>query len=307
MVGSTLIRAGHLAPLILLFTVSISKGQNSTSAQRTAILKDQVVREVSQYPAAQVAVAFKDLQSGAELFINEDRFFHAASTMKTPVMAALFAQSAVGKFDLDDTITVYNRFKSIADGSEYQVNSADDSEQDLYKAVGTPVLISDLMLRMITKSSNLATNMLIDKVGVNAVKETMHIIGADNIKVLRGVEDQKAFDQGMNNMVTAKDLMLLFEQIALGRLVNRDASQKMIAILMQQRLKGAIPAKLPSAVRVANKTGSITRVLNDSGIVFLPDGRKYVLVLLSRGLEPEPAIQLLSDISLLIYQHTQHN
>lgn len=302
MVGSTLIRAGHLAPLLIVFTMSICKGQvQDTSA--LVQLREQVFNEIKPYPYGQFGIAFKDLQSGATFFFKENSVFHAASTMKTPVMAEVFAQAEAGKFRLEDEVLVYNEFTSIADGTKYSVNVADDSEQELYQQVGSGIPISELIYRMITKSSNLGTNILIDKVGASAVNQTMRNMGAKHISILRGVEDQKAFDKGMNNMVTAKDLMLLFEQIALEKLVSQQASKQMVSILMQQHLKGAIPAKLPSGVRVANKTGSITRVLNDSGIVFLPDGRKYVLILLSSGLEPEPAMKVLSNISLYFYEH----
>lgn len=302
MVGSTLIRAGHLAPLLILFFMSICKGQVQDTTGLVQ-LREQVFNEIKHHPSGQFGIAFKDLQSGATFFINENIDFHAASTMKTPVMAEVFAQAESGKFRLEDEVLVYNDFTSIADGSKYSVDVADDSEQELYQQIGSGIPISELIYRMITKSSNLATNILIDKVGASAVNQAMRNMGAQHISILRGVEDQKAFDKGMNNMVTAKDLMLLFEQIASEKLVSQQASKQMVSILMQQHLKGAIPAKLPSDVRVANKTGSITRVLNDSGIVFLPDGRKYVLVLLSSGLEPEPAMTTLSNISLYFYKH----
>lgn len=269
----------------------------------TPKLRKQIQAEIAKYPQAGIAVAYKDLKTGKTFFLNEKKSFHAASTMKTPVMAEVFKQAAEGKFSLQDSIRVYNSFASIADGTSFSVKPSDDSEQDLYSRIGTRVGIMDLMLRMITKSSNLATNILIDKVGAKNVNLTMRNISAKDIQVLRGVEDEKAFEKGMNNTVTAYDLLLLFEQIAREQMVSKEASMAMVDILMQQQLKGAIIAKLPRDVRVANKTGSITAVLNDSGIVFLPDGNRYVLVLLSRGLEPEPAMSVLSQISLHIYQH----
>lgn len=302
MVGSTLIRAGQLAPLLILFAMSICKGQVQDTSGLIQ-LRERVLNEIKQYPLGQFGIAFKDLQSEATIFINENSAFHAASTMKTPVMAEVFAQATAGKFNLEDEVLVYNNFTSIADGSKYSVDVADDSEQELYQQIGSGITISELIYGMITKSSNLATNILIDKVGASAVNRAMRNMGAQHISILRGVEDQKAFDKGMNNMVTAKDLMLLFEKLASEKLVSSEASKQMVAILKQQHLKGAIPAKLPSGVHVANKTGSITRVLNDSGIVFLPNGRKYVLVLLSSGLELEPAMAVLSNISLYFYEH----
>jgi len=108
----------------------------------------------------------------------------------------------------------------------------------------------------------------------------------------------------MNNQVTAYDLMLLFEKIDKEELVNAEASMAMMDILLNQQFNDIIPAHLPKNVKVAHKTGWITGVHHDSGIVFLPDGRKYVLVLLSRELEDEKeAVKTLASISKMIYDY----
>lgn len=249
------------------------------------------------------AIAFKDLSDRDTYFYNEHQVFHAASTMKTPVLAEAFRQMEQGKFSLTDSVEVYNKFKSIYDGSAYSIHARDDSEQGLYALLGTKVTIADLLHRMITQSSNLATNIVIDLVGAKNVMKTMRQLGAKEMKILRGVEDSKAFAHGMNNMVSAHDLLLLFEQLAKGHMVSKQASEDMIAILMQQHFRGTIPAKLPATVKVANKTGSIDKVFHDSGIVFLPDGRSYVLILLSKGLEEKRAQESLAEVSHVFYHY----
>jgi CubicO group peptidase (beta-lactamase class C family)/beta-lactamase class A len=269
----------------------------------TAALRKRIKAELAPHKNADFAVAFRDLETNETFLLNEKASFHAASTMKTPVMAEVFKQAEKGKFSITDSIKIYNSFKSIADGSRYSISAKDDSEQELYKKIGTKVSIENLLLLMITKSSNLATNILIDLVGAKNVNKTLRSIGANDIQVLRGVEDGKAFDKGMNNSVTAYDLMLLFEQIAKGKMVSRKASEAMIDILFQQTFRSVIPARLPKDVKVANKTGSITGIYNDSGIVYLPGGRKYVVVLLSRGLEEAAAKKTLAAISEHIYNY----
>ena len=272
----------------------------------TAALRKRILSETAQYKNAGFAVAFRDVGTNETFLINEKASFHAASTMKTPVMAEVFKQAEKGKFAITDSIKVYNSFKSIVDGSKYSVSAKDDSEQALYQKIGAKVSIEELLALMITKSSNLATNILVDLVGAKNVNKTMRSIGAQHIQVLRGVEDQKAFDKGMNNTVTAYDLMLIFEQLAKGKMVSKKASDAMIDILLQQTFRSVIPAKLPNDVRVANKTGSIAGIYNDSGIVYLPDGRKYVVVLLSKGLEEAAAKKTLAAISGHIYQYYSH-
>ena len=250
------------------------------------------------------AVAFKDLQTGKEILINEKVDFHAASTMKTPVMMEVYKQAAAGKFSLSDSVTLKNEFKSIVDGSTYQLDPTDDSETELYKHIGEKRTIGFLVYQMIIVSSNFATNQIIELVGAKNVTQTMRELGAKDIRVLRGVEDNKAFQQGLNNTTTAYDLMLLFERIGKGEAISSEASQAMIKILLDQRFNEIIPAQLPADVKVAHKTGSITGVQHDGGIIFLPDGRKYVLVLLSKNLADEKsAVKTMSAISLMIYNY----
>lgn len=250
------------------------------------------------------AVAYKDLSSGEEILINEKISFHAASTMKTPVLIEAYKQAATGKFKIQDSILVKNEFKSILDGSLYSLNSKDDSDVELYKMEGKKVKIYDLLYLMIIKSSNLATNLVIDLVGAKNVNNTMRQMGASDIQVLRGVEDNKAYRKGMNNTTTAYDQMLIFSKMANGEIVSQETSDEMINILLDQKFNDKIPAKLPNNVKVAHKTGWITGVNHDAGIVFLPDGRKYVLVLLSKDLEDDQAaVQSMAKISKLIYTY----
>ncbi len=248
------------------------------------------------------AVAFKDLQTGKTLFINEKENFHAASTMKTPVMIEVFKQAKAGKFKLTDSILVKNEFKSIVDGSSYSMDIADDSGDGMYKQIGKKMTIYDLTYQMIIVSSNLATNILIDLVDAKNANQSMRKLGAKDIQVLRGVEDQKAFDKGLNNSVTAYDLMLIFEKIAQNKVINTQSCEEMRKILFDQKFNEIIPEKLPKTVKVAHKTGSITGVQHDSGIVYLPDGRKYVLVLLSKKLKNADAgVKVLAEVSEMIY------
>ncbi|WP_313989941.1 serine hydrolase [Xanthocytophaga flavus] len=252
----------------------------------------------------QFAVVFKSLDSPKlEVYIHEKEVFHAASTMKTPVMIEVFDQVKAGKFNLSDSILIKNEFKSIVDGSPYKMDISDDSAEEMYKKIGQWMKIKQLVYEMITVSSNLATNLLIDKVGAANVMNTMQGIGAKDIRVLRGVEDQKAFDKGWNNTVTAYDLAIIFEKIARGQVVDKKSCEEMIQILKEQKFNDIIPLYLPKEVQVAHKTGFITGVRHDSAIVYLPDGRRYILVLLSKELEnPEAGVEVLARVSETIYQ-----
>ncbi|AKQ47369.1 beta-lactamase [Rufibacter radiotolerans] len=279
-------------------------GCTATKQQaRMNSLKEQITTELSKQKGT-FAVAFKDLKTGEELLINEHTSFHAASTMKTPVLLEAYKQAAEGKFSITDSILVKNEFKSIVDGSLYSIAAEDDSDQELHRLLGQKRTLYDLLYRMIIQSSNLATNIVIEKLDAKNVTQTMRSLGMKDMQVLRGVEDTKAYRQGLNNTATAYDLMVLFQHIAQGKAVSKKASQEMVKILLDQKFKDIIPSKLPTDVKVAHKTGWITGVRHDSGIVFLPDGRQYVLVLLSKELQDEPAgIAAMATVSEMIYKH----
>ncbi|MBU2505146.1 MAG: class A beta-lactamase-related serine hydrolase [Bacteroidetes bacterium] len=207
------------------------------------------------------AIAFEDLSADDnKLYINAHENFHAASTMKTPVMMEVFKQASMSKISLDDSILVENKFKSIVDSSEYSMSIGRDSGDGLYEYLGKNRTILELTYSMITVSSNLATNILIDLVKAENVMKTLKEIGANDIKVLRGVEDMKAYDLGLNNTTTAADLALVLKTIEMKKFLREDYCEKMLDILKTQKFSDLIPKLLPKDIIVAHKTGLITGV-----------------------------------------------
>lgn len=283
----------HINKIILLLLI------NSGCSNLT--LEDKIEKKFNDSDGV-FALAFKDLSSGREIFFNEREDFHAASTMKTPVMIEVFKQANNGEFNLNDSIILKNEFKSIVDNSFFSLSDLEDNEEILYQYLGKNKSIYSLVEDMIIFSSNFATNLIIDFIGSKNVNQTMREIGAMDINVLRGVEDIKAYEQGFNNTTTAYDLMLIYEKLANGKIINKENSDNMIEILMNQKYRDIIPFYLPKEVKVAHKTGMITGLHHDSGIVFLPDGRKYVLVLLSKDLKDiKLGTLILAEVSKLIY------
>src|SRR5690606_26702108 len=136
-----------------------------------------ILAEFAKYPEGEFAVAFKDISTGQEFLINAHKSFHAASTMKTPVLIETFKQAAEGKFQLTDSMLIHNDFKSIVDGSTYSLDSAEDSEKRLYGLIGKKLPIKEILFEMITKSSNLSTNLMVDLVDAKKVNETMRSLG----------------------------------------------------------------------------------------------------------------------------------
>jgi beta-lactamase class A len=261
------------------------------------------LRRLIESSGAEVAVAYRTLDGASELFIDGDKPFHAASTMKVPVMIELFRQARSRQLSLDDTLTIRNEFRSIVDGSPYKLSEGDDSDSRVYADLGKTMTLRQLCDLMITVSSNFAANLLIEKLGVDNIRRTVTSLGADGMQVLRGVEDQKAFDKGMNNTTTARGLLVLLDRIAHGKAVDPSADAEMIEMLERQKFNDAIPAGLPAGTAVAHKTGNITRIHHDAAIVFAP--RPYVLVLLVRGIEDQKAsAALMGEMSRAVYEAT---
>jgi len=269
----------------------------------TDSLRQRIEARIAQVPGAIVGVSLRDLKSGDSLDLNPDVSFHAASTMKVPVMIELFRQAERGWLTLDQPILLVNQFGSIVDGSPFSVDAGDDSDSLMYTKVGQRVPVRELLEHMIVRSSNLTTNALIALVGAQRADATAHELGASNIKVLRGVEDQKAFDAGLSNSTTPRDLATLMWAIEAGRAASRASCDSMRAILLRQEFNQEIPAGVPPGTPVAHKTGWITGVLHDAAIVY-PKGRApYVLVVFTKNIPDEKVARaLIVDISRLVYE-----
>lgn len=230
-----------------------------------------------------------------------DARFHAASTMKVPVMIQVYRDADERRLGLGDRVAVVNRFASLVDGSPYALDADDDSDSTLYRRVGGRVRVRELVELTITVSSNLATNILIDRVGAARAQAAARSLGAEAIEVRRGVEDGKAFRAGINNTTSARDLGALFMALAEGRAASPRASREMLAVLERQRFNEGIPAGLPAGARVAHKTGWITATHHDGGVVTLRGGRRFVLVVLTRGIpEERDSARLMADIARLV-------
>jgi beta-lactamase class A len=282
-----------------LASPSLSAGAQRTS---TEALSARIASRVSATPGADVSVSYRDLQTGDSLDLRGDVEFHAASTMKVPVMIEVLRSVDEGRLGLDQEILLINRFHSIVDGSPYALDAMDDSDSSMYARVGQRVPVRELLERMIVRSSNLATNALIELVGAGQANATAHALGAVHIRVLRGVEDGKAFAAGRNNTTTSSDLAVLLERIERGDALRPASARLMKEILLRQELNDEIPAGVPAGTPVAHKTGSITATLHDAAIVYPPGRGPYVLVVLTRNIPDEKvARRMIADISRLVW------
>ncbi len=254
----------------------------------------------------EVGIGYLNLETGEILAYNAHALFHAASTMKTPVMFQLYKMRDEGVIDLNSKIRITNSFASIVDGSFYSLPIESEKDEILFPHLNQNLSYYDVMEKMITHSSNLATNILMEHTSADSIGLTMRAIKADGVLVMRGVEDLKAYELGLNNVTTAYGMMKVMEAVFNSELVADSSRQEMIDILKKQHYNSMIPAGLPSDVEVAHKTGSITRIAHDAALVFPPQGPPFVLVILTRGWDDHAAAQRVgARIATKVYEYHQ--
>ncbi len=272
------------------------------SAQNTERSSDSVrvliQARAALLPGAEIGVSVHDLASGQRLDLNGDVVFHAASTMKVPVLIDLMREVDAGRLRLDEPLLLVNAYHSIVDGSPYQLDATDDSDSLVFARVGDFVPIRWLAQRMITHSSNLATNALIAILDPARATRTMTGFGARHTLVLRGVEDGVAYRAGRNNVTSANDLAAILVALERGEAASPASTAVMREFLLQQEFREQIPAGLPPQTPVAHKTGWITATQHDAAIVYPPNRAPFVLVVMTRGnTDRSAANALIADIA----------
>lgn len=253
--------------------------------------------------ARSLAVSVYDTETRFSFRRQGDRWFHAASTIKVAILVGVYASIHRGWLLPHSRLHVRNRFMSAADGHPFHVLPDRDANAAVHAAIGKMMRVSELALHMIATSSNLATNLLLDLVGLETVQRSLDELAVDGIDIRRGVEDERAFDLGINNRVTADGLVQLLRLIAEERAFSPALSREMMNILHAQEFRKGIPARLPRAVRVAHKTGEISTIAHDAGVVY-PAGRKpYVIAVLTEW-SPESSgrSNTIAEVSQAVYQ-----
>ena len=298
---SRAIRLAALGLLPILTACSARGGTNSSIREFDATAA--IETRIAQTPGAVARIVAHRLDgTGPRIALRGDSIVHAASTMKVPVLIALAQRADRGLLRLDDAVLLQNTFASIVDGSPYTLSQTDDSDDSVYERVGERVPIRWLATRMITHSSNLATNTLLTVVAADSVTALTRTLGATRMLVRRGVEDNPAFRAGLNNTTTASDLAALLVAIATNRAASKESCAWMRDVLFAQAFNSAIPAGLPRGTRVAHKTGDITRVEHDAALVYPERGAPYVLVVLTSGVENQAAARtLIADITRIVH------
>lgn len=269
-----------------------------------ASLRKEIEKIEKESGASALSVALSDAETGFELHYNADRWYHAASTIKVPILLGVFAAIDRGDLLPHSRVHVRNRFMSVVEGVPFRVESGRDGNSAVHAAIGKMMRVDELAYHMITTSSNLATNLLMGVIGPESVNDTLRELDVDDgIELKRGVEDELAYEHKINNRVTADGLLRVLVMLAEGKAFSPALSRRMMDILHGQEFNQGIPARLPRGARVAHKTGEISTIAHDAGVIYLPKRKPYALVVLS---EWEPAAtgrsRTIATVSHAVYE-----
>lgn len=285
--------------------VPVAPPKDSVASSEVSLYRN-VLKLKKEHDLEDLGIAFHDGDTTIQWSYNGDRYFHAASTMKLGVLLGVMRDVERGDLTLDAPVHIRNRFTSIVNQEPFMLDLGRDADPDVYGHLGKTLSVRELAFWMITKSSNLATNLLVDIVGIPKIQQALDELEIDGVKILRGVEDQVAFQAGLNNEVTANGLLKLLRIIADRKAYSPEASQEMLNIMLEQQYRSGIPAGLPKAARVAHKTGNISTVHHDAGIIFLEGRQPYVLVVLTQFAAETGRGTAVAEVSRDIFNTLSH-
>jgi beta-lactamase class A len=266
---------------------------------------DQLLDAVlAEQPQACVSVWYGGLDGEAAYTRQAGTTHYAASTMKLPLLVAAYRRAERGELDLDTEVQVHNAFASAADGSPFSLDQADDQDDETWAALGSTLTLRELARRAVVRSGNLATNLLLERVGPGEVATVLNDAGCSGDTVLpRGIEDAVARESGLDNLVTAADLARILLGLGARALADPRTCERVEEILTAQEHRDKIPAGLPEGTVVANKTGWVDGVAHDVALVRPEAGTPYVLAVCTTWDVPEQtANDLIAQVSAKIWE-----
>jgi beta-lactamase class A len=235
-------------------------------------------------------IIIEDLNTGWQFSLNKDKLFPSASIVKIPIMAACFQAACDGRLNLNEEMVLKDSHKTSGSGI---LKSA---------ATGTAIGIEKLIDIMITNSDNTAANMLIEKLGFEYLNDYFRKSGLGHTNLSRRMMDFQDRKYGVENYTSATDISNLLEKFYHRKFINRQISEKCLAMLLRQKVNDRIPKKLPDDCPVAHKTGLEKNVCHDAGIVFTQQGDFLICVLTKSRSGTRQVKEFISNLALAIYQ-----
>ena len=235
-----------------------------------------------------VCINFYDLNKNNGFSVNGDKKVLSASMIKLLILAELMKKIFENKFSLSDTVMMANFMKIEGDGVLKELNT------------GHHFTLKELATLMIIISDNQATNILIDFLGMENINLLGKELGLKESFLGRKMMDAEARKKGYDNYTCADDISLLLKLIYQEKLINKEASQLMLDILLRQQQGERLQRYLPSDIKIAHKCGDLDNLENDGGIIWLGD-RAYILVVLTNGMPNLQCKQTIGKISKFVY------
>lgn len=230
--------------------------------------------------------------------LGADRTHPAASTLKLALLVAVYRAIERGQIALDDEIVVHETFASAIEGETYDTTEEYDNDPQPWELIGGTSSVGWLAGRAIISSSNLATNLLIELLGLDAVNEVYGAVGSRHARLRRGIQDGPAGDHGLWNTATAADMAAVLRGSLDGRLLSADNAEAVESILAACETNDAIPAGLPQGIYVAHKTGWIDEACHDVALVRAAGEPPFILSIYSAAPLDDPSIhRLVADVA----------
>ncbi len=273
---------------VLLVAACIAQSAGPSAAKQKLLWQKLAsqIEQVDQHLDGVMGVAIEDLTTGDHYLLHEDEVFAQASSIKITVLANLYLQAEQGKLKLTDLYTVQ--------ASDLVPDS--DIMNGLTPGV-TRITLRDLATMMVAVSDNAATNVLIDKVGMQNVNSMLDSLNLPHTRLRRKMMDLQAAKEGRENISTPREMMTLLDDIYHGKILNKESTADFFKVLSTNK-SSWIPRDLPADLKIANKPGALEAVRNDSGIVFV-EGRPYVICVMTSFLRNErDGEEAISKVSL---------
>lgn len=250
---------------------------------------EKALREFIKENQGNIGVAFKNLDTGEPILINEEMIFPSASLIKLAIMSEVMNRVKKGGMTLEDEIMVEAAMMTGGDGILKELKP------------GHVFTLEEIITLMIIVSDNLATNILIDKIGMESVNRLCQSLGLGETKLQRKMMDAQARKEGRENYTCAKDMLALLELIYRGDNVDGEYSARMLEILKKQQITGRLQLYLPEEITVAHKTGDLDLLEHDVGIMYLPQCTCILCVLTHRTLSNKEGREIIGKIAKLVY------